>query len=112
VYRTAKRTAHRLEDPGGREHLALNLSLDDLDGYRRDAIIGDTADTEGEYGLNLDLKRVEGRLKKMAKRDELEVYMMIRAGYHWYEIGERLGENPNTVYRRFRRMLQRISDFV
>src|SRR5271168_4139064 len=42
VYRAAKRTAHRLEDPGGREHLALNLSLDEIEGYRRDAIIGDT----------------------------------------------------------------------
>ena len=112
VYRTAKRTAHSLEDPGGREHLALNLSLDEFEEYRKDAIMGDTADTEGEYGMNLDLERVERKLKKKAKRDELEVYRLIRAGYHWYEIGQRLGENPNTVYRRFQRILQRISDFV
>ena len=30
VYATAKRMAHRLEDPGARVHLALNISLDRL----------------------------------------------------------------------------------
>jgi transposase-like protein len=62
--------------------------------------------------MNLDLERFEGKLKKKGKRDELEVYRLVRAGYHWYEIGQRLGENPNTVYRRFQRLIERISNFV
>ena len=112
VYTTAKRTAHGLEDPGARAHLALNLSLDALEEYRRDALIGDTADTEGAYRMSLDLQRFEGKLKALGKKRELEVYRLLRAGYYWHEIGQRVGENPNTVYRRFRRLLERIADIV
>jgi hypothetical protein len=47
-------------------------------------------------------------LKELGKKNELDVYRMLKAGYHWYEIGQRVGERPNTVYRRFRRLLRRI----
>jgi hypothetical protein len=102
VYRTAKRMAHSLEDPGAREHLALNISLDALEEYRKDAMIGDTADTERGYQTNLDLERFEKRLKELGKGGEFEVYRMLRAGYCWHEIGQRIGERPNTLHRRFR----------
>jgi DNA-directed RNA polymerase specialized sigma24 family protein len=108
VYATAKRMAHSLEDPGARVHLALNISLDTLEEYRKDALIGDTANTENAYGSNLDLQRFEAKLRKLGKKDEFEVYMMLKAGYYWHEIGERVGKHPNSVFRRFRRLLQRI----
>lgn len=112
VYRTAKRTAHGLEDPGAREHLALNRSLDSLEQYRKDALIGDTADTERAYQTNLDIQRFEKRLRQLGKRGEFEMYRMLRAGYCWREIGQRAGEPPNTLYRRFQRLLGRIADIV
>jgi hypothetical protein len=112
VYRTAKRTAHGLEDPGAREHLALNRSLDSLEQYRKDALIGDTADTERAYQTNLDIQRFEKKLRQLGKRGEFEMYRMLRAGYCWREIGQRAGERPNTLYRRFQRLLGRIADIV
>jgi hypothetical protein len=39
VIATAKRTAHSLEDPGARVHLALNISLDTIEEYRDYALI-------------------------------------------------------------------------
>jgi DNA-directed RNA polymerase specialized sigma24 family protein len=112
VYATARRTAHGLEDPGARVHLALNISLDAIEEYRRDAVIANTADTERGYRINLDLQRIERKLKELGRRNEIEVYRMLKAGYYWSEIGERVGEHPNTVYRRFRRLLRRIIDIV
>lgn len=107
VYVTARRIAHSLEDPGARAHRALNLSLDALEEYRKFAV-GDVNETERGYCSNLDLQRFEAKLKELAKKNEVDVYRMLKAGYYWYEIGERVGERPNTVYRRFRRLLRRI----
>jgi DNA-directed RNA polymerase specialized sigma24 family protein len=112
LYTTAKRIAHSLEDPGARGHCALNISLDALEEYRKNALVGDTADTENKYRTYLDLERFETKLKELGKRDEFEVYMMLKAGYHWYEIAQRVGKRPNSVFRRFRRLLQRIADPV
>jgi hypothetical protein len=112
VYRTAKRAAHGLEDPGAREHLALNRSLDGLEQYRKDALMGDTADTERGYQTNLDLERFERKLSQLGNKGEFEVYRMLRAGYCWREIGQSLGERPNTLYRRFQRLLGRIAAIV
>ena len=112
VYRTATRMAHILEDPGGREHLALNLSLDSLEGYRRDALIADTADTERGYQTNLDIEWFEKKVREMGRKSELDVYRMLRAGYDWHEISQRIGERPNTLHRRFRRLVRRIADIM
>lgn len=112
VYRTAKRKAHSLEDPGARMHLAIEISLDKLEQYRKDALLRDTNDTENEYRTNLDLQRFEKRLRRLGTMDELEVYRMLKAGYHWHEIGQRIGQPPNTAYRRFSRTLRRISGDV
>ena len=112
VYRTAKRAAHGLEDPGAREHLALNRSLDSLEQYRKDALIGDTADTESMYQTNLDIQRFEKMLRQLGNKGEFEVYRMLRAGYCWREIGQSVGERPNTIYRRFQRLLGRIAGIV
>jgi hypothetical protein len=112
VYATAKRTAHGLEDPGARVHLALNISLDALEEYRDYALIRDTRDTESAYGTTLDLRRFEAKLKELGRKDEFEVYRMLKAGYYWYEIGQRLGKHPNTIYRRFRRLLRKIAGHV
>jgi hypothetical protein len=91
VIATAKRTAHSLEDPGARVHLSLNISLDTLEEYRDYALIRDTGGTEGAYGTNIDLRRFEAKLRELGKKDEFEVYRMLKAGYYWYEIGQRLG---------------------
>jgi len=112
LYAIAKRVAHRLEDPGARVHLALNFSLDALAQYRKEALIGDTAETESAYRRCLDLQRFETKLKKLGKEEEFEVYMMLKAGYYWYEISERVGKNQNAVYRRFRRLLRKVTGFV
>jgi len=112
VYRTAKRTAHCLEDPGAREHLTLNRSLDSLEQYRKDALIGDTADTERGYQTNLDLERFEKRLSELGNKGEFEVYRMLRAGYCWREIGQSIGERPNTLHHRFQRLVGRIAAIV
>ena len=110
LYKTAKRMAHSLEDPGAREHLALNIALDSLDQYRMDALVGDSVDTETRYQTNLDIQRFEKELKQTGKRGEFEVYKMLRAGYCWHEIGRRTGENPNTLYYRLRRFARRAAD--
>jgi DNA-directed RNA polymerase specialized sigma24 family protein len=107
VYVTARRIAHSLEDPGARVHLALNISLDALEEYRKYAV-GDVNKTERAYCTNLDLQRFETKLKELGKKNDLDVYRMLKAGYYWHEIGQRVGERPNTVYRRFRRLLRRI----
>ena len=112
VYRTAKRAAHILEDPGGREHLSLNLSLDALEGYRRDALIADTADTERGYQTNLDIEWFEKKVREMGRKSELDAYRMLRAGYDWHEISQRIGERPNTLHRQFRRLVRRIADIM
>ena len=112
VYRTATRMAHILEEPGGREHLALNLSLDALEGYRRDALITDTADTERGYQTNLDIEWFEKKVREMGRKSELDLYRMLRAGYDWHEISQRIGERPNTLHRRFRRLVRRIADIM
>ena len=109
VIATAKRTAHSLEDPGARVHLALNISLDTLEEYRDYALIRDTGNTERAYGTNLDLYRFEARLKELGRKDDFVVYRMLKAGYYWYEIGQRLGRHPNTLHRRFRRLLRSIA---
>jgi DNA-directed RNA polymerase specialized sigma24 family protein len=109
VYVTAKRMAYSLEDPGARVHLALNISLDALEEYRDHALFRDNPDTESVYHTNLDLGRFEAKLRELGREEEFEVYMMLKAGYYWYEIGQRLGRNPNTVYRQFRRLLRRIA---
>lgn len=107
VYVTARRIAHSLEDPGARAHLSRNVSLDALDDYRKFAV-GDANEVERAYCTHLDLQRFEARLKQLGKKNELDLYRMLKAGYSWYEIGERMGERSNTVYRRFRRLLRRI----
>ncbi len=112
VYTTAKRIAHGLEDPGARGHLALNISLDALDEYRKDALIGDTADTENAYRTEIDLQRFETKLRQLGRKEELEIYRMLKAGYYWYEIAERLGTQSNTLYRRFNRLLNQIASFL
>jgi hypothetical protein len=112
IFKTAKRMAHSLEDPGAREHLARNRSLDRLEQYREDALIADTADTEKAYQTSLDMERFEKRLRYLGNRGELEMYRMLRAGYCWQEIGQRVGEHPNTLHRRFRRLLRRIAHIV
>lgn len=112
VYHTARRAAHRLEDPGARAHLALNISLDALEEYRTSAIVGNTIDTERSYGAKLDIERFEEKLKQLGRKDDLEVYRLLKAGYYWYEIGERVGAHPNTVYQRFYRLVRRIAELV
>jgi hypothetical protein len=112
LYRTAKRAAHGLEDPGAREHLARNRSLDRLEQYRKDALIADTPDTEKAYQTHLDLQRFEKRLRHLGNSSELEMYRMLRVGYDWHEIGQRVGEHPNTLHRSFRRLLRRIANIV
>ena len=107
VYVTARRIAHSLEDPGARVHLSLNFSLDALEDYRKFAV-GDANEIERAYCTSLDLQRFEARLRELGRKNELAVYRMLKAGYYWHEIGNRVGERPNTVYRRFRRLLQRI----
>jgi len=109
VYATAKRMAHGLEDPGAREHRALNISLDRLEEYRRSALIGDTTDTENAYRTNLDLQRFERKLKALGRKGEFEVYMMLKAGYYWYEIAERFGKPPITLYQRFHRLVKTVA---
>jgi DNA-directed RNA polymerase specialized sigma24 family protein len=110
LYRAATRMAHSLEDPGAREHLALNIALEALEEYRKDALTGDNFDTETRYQANLDIQRFEKKLKQMGRRGEFEVYRMLRAGYRWHEIGERAGENPNTLYYRFQRIIRKAAD--
>lgn len=112
VYRTAKRAAHSLEDPGGREHRALNLSLDALEEYRKDSLIGDAVDTERAYEMNLDIEWFEKKIRHMGRKSELDVYRLLRAGYCWHEIGQRMGERPNTLHRRFQRLVKRIADIM
>ena len=97
---------------GGRAHLALNLSLDALEGYRRDALIGDTVDTERGYHTNLDIERFEKKVRQMGRKSELDTYRMLKAGYDWHEISQRIGEPPNTLHRRFRRLVRRIADIM
>lgn len=108
VYVTARRIAHSLEDPGARGHLLLNVSLDALEDYRKFAV-GDPNVTERAYCTDLDLERFEAKLKELGTRNEMDVYRMLKAGYYWHEIGQRVGERPNTVYRRFRRLLRKIA---
>lgn len=112
VYRTAKRAAHILEDPGGREHLARNLLLDALEGYRRDALIADTVDTERGYQANLDIGWLEKKVREMGRKSELDAYRMLRAGYDWHEISQRIGESPNTLHLRFQRLVRGIADIM
>ncbi len=112
VYHTARRMAHGLEDPGARAHLALNVSLDALEEYRTSAIVGDAIDTERLYGARLDIERFEAKLRQQGTQDDLEVYRLLKAGYYWYEIGERVGMHPNTAYQRFYRLVRRIADLA
>jgi hypothetical protein len=112
IYKTAHKNAHRLEDPGARVHCKLNFSLDCLDEYQKDALVGEDADIEGELHRHLDLQRMEGKMRELATRNELELYRLVTAGYRWREIGPKVGEHPNTVFRRFRRLVQRIADVV
>jgi hypothetical protein len=112
IYKTALRKAHGIEDPGARAHLGLNLALDALEQYKLDALVSDSTDFENLYHRYLDLNRMEARIKGAAKRDEAESYRMLRSGYDWREISRAVGDNRNTVYRRFHRLLKKITDVV
>jgi len=108
VYRTARRKAHGLEDPAAHGHLAIHVSMDRLEGFRRDALLRDTPDTEDGYRSALDLQLFEKKLNS----EYLEIYRMLKAGYCWHEIGERIGRRPNTIHRRFSRTVRRINGSV
>jgi DNA-directed RNA polymerase specialized sigma24 family protein len=112
VYSTARRKAYGLEDPGARAHLGLNLSLDALEEYRKEAIVGNQINTESTLSRDLSFGRLEEKLKRMGKHQELEIYRLLRAGYRWREIGPQLDTNWNTAYRRFARLLSRIGGVV
>ncbi len=112
VYCTARRKAHSLEDPGARVHLGLNLSLDALEEYRRDALVGSDASAEMMFGRSLNLRRLEKKLKEVGASQEFEVYRMLRAGYRWREIGRQLETKSNTAHRRFARLLRSIRSIV
>ena len=99
VYRTARRKAHGLEDPAAHGHLAIHVSMDRLEGFRRDALLCDTPDTEHGYRSALDLQLFEKKLNS----EDLEIYRMLKAGYCWHEVAERIGRRPNTIHRRFSR---------
>jgi DNA-binding NarL/FixJ family response regulator len=100
--------AHGLEDPAARGHLAIHVSMDRLEGFRRDALLCDTPDTEDGYRTALDLQLFERKLNS----EDLEIYRMLKAGYCWHEIGERIGRRPNTIHRRFSRTVRRINGSV
>lgn len=112
VYRSANKQAHHLEDPGARVHCQLNFSLDWLDEYQLDSLVETDYGTESQLQRNLDLDRFESKLKQQGSRTELEVYRLLRAGYYWREIGPKVGERPNTIFRRFRRQILGIADIV
>ena len=69
-------------------------------------------DTEGGYQTNLDIEWFEKKVREMGRKGELDAYRMLRAGYDWHEIGQRTGEHPNTLHRRFRRLVRRIADIM
>jgi hypothetical protein len=112
IYSTARRKAHGLEDPGARVHRGINLSLDALYEYRKDSLAWNDASAGPTISRELNLRRLEQKLKQFAKDDECEVYVLLRAGYQWQEIGQRLDTNWNSAYRRFARLLRRIGSVV
>lgn len=112
VYSTARRKAHGLEDPGERAHRGKDIALDALDEYRRDALVAEAVSLRGEVSRDYDLSRIEAKLRELGTRDDLEVYRMIKSGYYWREIGENVKQHPNTVYRRFNRLLKKVRDAI
>jgi DNA-directed RNA polymerase specialized sigma24 family protein len=112
IYSTARRKARGIEDPGARIHLGLNLSLDALDEYRKEALVWSGANAENTVGRDLNLQWLEEKIRQLGKHEEVEIYRLLRAGYRWREIGEQLDTNWNTAYRRFARLLHKISSVV
>jgi hypothetical protein len=109
VYATARWKAHGIDDPGARSHHRLNLALDSLNEYRRDALLGEAKVRIDPARNNLDLSEFEKKLRKYGTEDDFRAYLLLRAGYHWVEIGKEMDQNWNSVYRRFARVVKRIS---
>jgi hypothetical protein len=112
VYATAQRKAHGLEDPGARAHLGKDVALDSLDEFQRDALVVELADARGGVSREYDLTRIESKLRELGSEEDFEVYRMLKSGYYWREIGRNVQKNPNTVYRRFSRLLKRVREAI
>jgi DNA-directed RNA polymerase specialized sigma24 family protein len=112
VYSTARRKAHGLEDPGERVHRGKNIALDALDEYRRDALLAEVVNLRGEISREYDLSRLEAKLRELGTEKDSEIYRQVKFGYYWREIGENVKEHPNTVYRRFSRLLKKVRDAI
>jgi hypothetical protein len=112
VYSTARRKAYCLEDPGSRLHLGKNVALESLDEYRRDALIAEYVTSNGSIERDYDLGKLESRMRQLGTEQDLVVYQMVKSGYHWREIGDNVQQNPNTLWRRFNRLLKRVRETI
>jgi DNA-directed RNA polymerase specialized sigma24 family protein len=112
VYVTARRKAHGLEDPGARLYLRKNVALDSLADYQRDILLTRACDRDGELDHQRNVYKLETKLRDLGTPQDFLVYQKLKSGYHWREIGDAVDEKPNTVHRRFKRLLQRIKDSI
>jgi len=112
VYRTARRKAHALEDPGARVHLGKNIALDSLTELQSSAFGAIKPSFEAQLDSQRRVHLLESKLRELGTPADFSVYRMLKSGYHWREIGDNVDENWNSVHRRFKRLLNRVREAI
>ncbi len=109
VYISAVREARALAAGGSRWYLqhAVPLALNSVDGEIQESRVADPADYSKVYEQNLLITLVERRIAEQHREDIRQCFTMLRQGYTWEEIGEKLGYRTSEAPRkRFKRWIK------